>query len=899
MTAAELQAALRASGDPGTTEGRRRFWDGRLAQLAAAHRAGTGGMATARAIAAATDAIVLDAYAAAATQLDGQVHALVALGGYGRREMAPRSDVDLLFLFQRERDKRPPFISGVLHPLWDLAFDIGHSSRTIAESAKMARQDLDSCTAMLDARLLAGDGELFAAFRERLLKDLPKSATAKLRKLHEERGPHTGSVQLLEPNVKESPGGLREIHLLEWAVKTHCRVTDVDPEMPAFLADEDRQALAAARDFLWRVRHELHFAMRRRHDVLENEQKPAVARNLGYSDRAVGAGGQTRGDLPQQGRAPRVGTTDRTGADRGRELAVEAFLRDYYLHARATFHIARLGFDRLSAGPRKGRRLLLEPGVVAIDNQIELPDGEAWFRESPLRLLSIFSLSQTRHLELSEQARRAVRASLSLLDDGVRRSPEARDLFLRVLKRKQRAAAALRAMHELGVLDAYLPEFGDLTCLVQYDIYHVYTVDEHTLVGIEKLEGLSKAEPGSMLRRVYESIERKDLLFLGCLLHDIGKARRAEHISVGLLMGAQLCDRIGLRDAERRFVLFLIENHQDMVIISQRRDLDDPKLIADFAGRFASTEWLKALYVLSYGDLSAVAADAWTDWQGALLWELYHKTMEQLESGLKALEDRQQVRHLIDTHLNAMKGAWPPARVEAFEAHVQQLPARYLAAYDLARIERHLALVGRLAAEARPVAVEFVEHADRTELVICTRDQRHLLATICGVLSVNDIDILRADVQTRDDEVVLDTFQVTDVDGTPALPPWKQERVADRLAQVIGGQVEVGVLFERYSAHWSRRMERPAREPTVVFENQVSDRYTVIDVEAQDAVGLLYAITHTLGELGLDIHMAIINTVADRATDAFYVVDAEGRKLVNYDALEEIRTRLLERLTRT
>ena len=401
----------------------------------------------------------------------------------------------------------------------------------------------------------------------------------------------------------------------------------------------------------------------------------------------------------------------------------------------------------------------------------------------------------------------------------------------------------------------------------------------------------------SLLRMVYYELERRDLLFLGTLLHDVGKSRREEHVTSGMEMAATLMERLNLPEADRRLVLFLVEHHQDMVIISQRRDLDDYKMIADFAGLFASTEWLKALCLLSYADLSAVASEAWTDWQGALLWELYHKAKEQLESGIKTLEDRQQARELLEEHLQQMEGTWPALKVVAFQEHVQQLPPRYLVAYEIGDIERHLDLIARL---GEGCEVEFVQGPDHMEIVVCTRDQKLLLAKICGVLAVHDIDILRADVQTRDDDVVVDVFQVTDVDGTPRLPEWKQARVRQRLAGVIGGNVEVAELFESYSTRWSQRKrgDQPVRAPEIAFENQVSDRYTVIDTEVQNDVGLLYRITHALGEADLDIHMAIVNTVAERARDAFYVVDRQGEKIVNYETLEAVRTRLMENLTR-
>lgn len=859
-----------------------------MARLAEAHRAGAPGLQTARAITDVTDAIVLDAYQAAADAAPER-HALLALGGYGRRRMAPRSDVDLLFLFGRESDKKPEFITGVLHPLWDVGFDIGQASRTLAECAQMAR-DLESCTAMLDGRLLAGDKSLLADFHKRLLKSVPKTAARQLHRLHLERGAHTGSVQLLEPNVKDSPGGLREIHLFEWGLKCRLGRTDISNTFGEYLDDEDLYKLRDGREFLWRVRHELHFATERKHEVLENESKPLVAQTLGYSDRIRGAGIDASPDNPA-----RVGTTDRTGADRGRELAVEAFLRDYYLHASGIFHAVRLGFEHLMSRPKKGRRLVLEEGVLAIDNEIELPGKARWLQADPLRILRVFSLCQSRHMTLSEPVARLIRHCAHFIDDDMRRSPEARDLFLRILRRKQRTTDTLRAMHELGVLGAYLPEFGETTCLVQYDIYHVYTVDEHTLVGLERLEELSSKHEGHSLRRVYESVERKDLVFLGLLLHDVGKSRRTEHISEGVEMGRELCERIGLNDADTRCVLFLIENHQEMVLLSQRRDLDDTKMIADFAGRFANVEWLKALYLMSYGDLSSVAADAWSEWHGALLWELYFKTKEQLESGLKAIEERQSARQLTEAHLTKMKGVWSPQQVAAFEDHVRKMPPRYLVTYALDRVERHLDLASRVVGED-DLELEFIERGDRTELIVGTRDQRHLLAKICGALAVHDINILHADVQTRDDDVVIDTFQVTDIDGAPALPDWKRARVVQSVRDVLRGQVTMESLFDKYGKQRRRRGGGPLREPEVQFENQVSEGYTVVEVNASDGVGLLYTLTHGLGEQGLDIHMAIIHTVADRATDAFYVVDDEGQKIVNFDRLETIRAQLLERL---
>ena len=674
-------------------------------------------------------------------------------------------------------------------------------------------------------------------------------------------------MQLLEPNVKESPGGLRELHTLSWAIKRRAAGPEVEQVQRDYLDEGDLAILEEGRDFLWRVRHQLHFEAGHRHEVLQHELKPQVARSLGYEDQS-------------------------------QELAAEGFMRAYYLHARAIYHLVELAFERLTRRPRPDRRsVLLEKGVVAVGGELVLTAGKPFFEEDPLRLLEIFHLAQTKRLRLSEETQRLVHASLDLIDDALRSAPEARDVFMRILRRKHRKAATLRAMHDLGVLGAYLPEFGALTCLVQYDIYHLYTVDEHTLVALDNLEALDTGSAQNNLKYVFDQLERRDLLFLSVLLHDIGKSRRQDHVVCGTEMAGELLRRLDLPEADQRLVLFLVERHQDMVLMAKRRDLDDNKMIAGFAGLFASLEALRALYLLSYADLSAVAREAWTEWESALLWELYHKTGAQLESGIKALEDKQRARELLDEHLRHVTPLWPALKVVAFQEHAEHLPSRYLVACDREQIAGHLELIGRLGDGV--VEVGFAGRQAHTEVTICCRDQRQLLSKICGVLAVNDINILRADVNTRDDDVVLDIFQVTDVDGNPELPDWKKERVSERLEEVVAGRLEVDHLFERYSASWGRRKRKrlPGRPPEVEFENQVSDKYTVIDTEVQDDVGLLYKITHVLGGLELDIHMAIINTTANRATDAFYVVDGRGEKIVSYEVMEEIRQRLLAELS--
>ena len=844
-------------------EALRPLWSKALAEIKAEHEAGADGQVVARRITEAMDAVVLSIYQSAMPQTSGP-HALVALGGYGRCEMAPHSDVDLLFLFAKSQDKVPEVVAGVFNPLWDLGFEVGHSSRTLDEVVRAVREDLESRTAMMDGRLLAGDAALFAQFQQRLYKRVPKRTITELNRLRQQQLEARQSVQLLEPNVKESPGGLREIQMFEWALKAKAKAPECGDLCAQYL-DGGSESLAKSRAFLWRVRHALHFAVGRKRDVLEHDIKPQIAAALGYEDQ-------------------------------GHELAAECFMRDYYLHARTVYHLVERAFQRLTRKPRNSSRsMYIERGVAAVEGEIVLTDDEAYFAADPLRLLKIFLTAQTKNLKLSDQVQCAVRANLPLIDDEFRRLPAARDLFFKILKRKYRTALTLRRMHDLGVLGAYLPEFGRLTCLVQYDIYHIYTVDEHTLVALENLEALGQKE-GSM-SAVLAQCTRRDLLFFAVLLHDVGKWKRNDHIARGIEMTEELSERMGLDQEERSMLRFLVKHHQDMVLISRRRNLDDYEMIAEFAGLFASEEWLRALYLVSYADLSAVAPDAWTDWQGALLWELYYKTAEQLHSDMQALEAKQRARQKLNEHLDHIEGRWSAQRVVQFQEHIEQLSPSYLVAYNREQIKVHLEMIARLGRE-QPFVLEFIEHEGHTEVVVCTRDQRQIIAKICGALAVNDINILRADVNTRADDVVLDIFQVTDIDDSPVLPDWKKERMRERVAEVISLQLKARDLIARYSSSWDRRRRQRQYDqpPRIAFDNQISARYTVVDIEAQDTVGLLYRIAYLLDELDLNIHRAIINTVAARAQDAFYIVDAEGQKIASYEELDRIEQYLLDGL---
>lgn len=851
------------------------------ADIRARHRNGASGREITRALTERADALIRILYDEAladaqACSPDG--YALLALGGYGRGALNPRSDIDLLFLFRAVRE-RDPVTRALIHTLWDLRFDVGHATRTVSDCIAAAREDDESLTALLEARLLAGDpamadrlkAALTAGFFGRKARAFVARQIQKRRERHIRAGL---SVQLLEPNVKESPGGLRDTHVVGWLLRV--RRNRQAPEgllKERLLTRRNYERYTDALDFLLRTRNELHFAVGKPFDVLEHDLQPAIAAGLGY-------------------------------ADRGQELAVERFMRDYYLHARSIKHLSDLICERLNGGASMAKRAVgfiarrtLDDGAVLTHNHIGLPKKRrAFFTDDPYRLLGLFLDAQRFGVPVNEPAQRAVVDHLHLIDDGFRHSPKAARIFLDILRAPQGVAATLHTMHELGVLGAYIPEFASIDCLVQYNRYHIYTADEHTLVAIEALERLAMdSSAGSALdpiRKVSVEIPRKDLLYLAVLMHDVGKSARGEdHSAVGARMARAFLSRLGLPQEQIGTVVFLVQNHLTMSHISQRRDLSDTAMLAEFARQFKHPDHLRMLYLLTYADLSSVTRTAWTAWKGQLLWELYAKTFNILTGGKKPPKEREQYRDAARSLIDALADRFGR---HALEEHLNNLPPRYAGLNSPQEVAVHLGLIERLGAP--PVALAVSQGNLYSELTVCTRDKPFRLSEICGVLATNDINIFGAQAYTRTDGVVLDVFQVTDIDGGSEVGPDRLERIERRLADVFRGDVSVDELFARHQQRWSRRRTPAYRIPTEVrFENSVSDGYTVIDIFAQDAVGLLYKITRTLSDLGLDIYTARISTQADKAVDSFYVTRAGG-KVETPSELEHIRKTLTARI---
>src|SRR6266699_391642 len=539
---------------------------------------------------------------------------VTALGGYGRAELHPLSDIDLMVVY--DGAELAPYVQRMmqelLYSLWDLGLQVGHSLRSLDDCVAMARTDFPSRTSMQEARFRAGDRRLFGRFqrvlRENVFRrDFGQFLETTLVERDARYRKHGASPYIGEPNVKESAGGLRDMHTAMWLGEAKFGTRTLRELADKGLITPREQAAAdAALTFLWRVRNELHFFSGHKNDVLGREVQPRIAKNLGY-------------------------------ADDDASLGVERFMRDYYLHARVIHRVSRRliarcqeTLSRRGSAERRQRQQALADGLVFFDGQLHLADRDVSpLRASPTRLMKVFWHLHRLGCELSLDLERAVEDSLYLVDNGFQRSPEVRDLFLDICRTWGRVAQTFREMHELGLLGRYLPEFGALTCLVQYDVYHRFSADQHSLLAVEHLEAVAPGQSAESegAAQVFNEVEKPELLMLGMLLHDIGKAKGHGHVRKGIPLIRELTARIGLPAEDAAAVEFLVAHHLTMSHVAQRRDIDDPKTIADFAAAVGDPSRLRMLYLLTWADMRAVGPGVLTPWQAVILHELYTRTL--------------------------------------------------------------------------------------------------------------------------------------------------------------------------------------------------------------------------------------------------------------------------------
>jgi len=858
----------------------RQHLDSGLGSLRARHVEGASGQESVQAHAGFMDRFLSQLFALASEDvrregLVPQSTVLVALGGYGRGELHPSSDIDVMLIYDGELG---PYVQRItqelLYTLWDLGLQVGHSCRSLPDCLAMARTDFPSRTSMQEARYVAGDRLLFRRFQKVLRENLYRKDFAgfletALSERDQRYRKFGASPYIGEPNVKESAGGLRDIHTAMWLASAKFGARTLrELADKGLITDREQRTADEALTFLWRVRNELHFLSGHKNDVLSRALQPEIARNLGYPD-ADGV------------------------------LGVERFMREYYLHARVIHRVARRliarcqeTLSRRGSAQRGLRQQALADGLLFFDGRLRAVEpGDRIFREDPARLMKVFWHAHRLGCELSIDLERAIEESLDLIDERFQRSSLVRDLLLATCRNWGRVAQTLREMHELGVLGRYLPEWGALTCLVQYDAYHKFSADQHSLLAVETLESLAPGQSAESegIARVLTEVEKPELLILGMLLHDIGKAKGHGHAAKGIPLVKALVCRLGLAPQDAAALVFLVEHHLLMSHVAQRRDIDDPKTTEQFAQAVCDPQWLRMLYLLTYADMKAVGPGVLTSWRAAILWEVYSRTLVRLTGGRLEPPSREAVASRVWAELPG------EGTREEVETHLAWMSERYLVTTGAQRMAAHLRLIRRL--ETEPVATELFHHRDLgfSDLVVVTRDLPGLFSLIAGTLAANGINILSAQIHTRTDGVALDTFQVNDPIGEAITEEPRWNRTLQDLRGVIGGEQTVEGLLARRPAAGREAAAAPG-PAKVALDNQLSDTHTVIDVKCPDRVGLLYLITRTLSREGLDIGSARIATEIDQAFDAFYVTDREGRKIEDPVAMEGIREALEEAL---
>ncbi|EJW11331.1 [Protein-PII] uridylyltransferase [Rhodovulum sp. PH10] len=813
--------------------------------------------------------------------------AVVATGGYGRGLMAPGSDIDLLFLLPYKQTAWGESIAeAILYCLWDMGLKVGHATRSIDECVRQAKADMTIRTAILEARFLLGEKSLYDELIDRFDRQVvqgtgPEFVASKLAE-REERLRRVGqSRYLVEPNVKDGKGGLRDLHTLFWIAKYVYRVHRQEELIERGVFDRDEYKLfQRCEDFLWSVRCHMHFVTGRAEERLSFDIQRDLAVRLGYTEHP--------------------GMQD-----------VERFMKHYFLIAKDVGDLTAILCAGLESRhqkdvpmlnrfvarlrPRHQRTLQESDDFVVDNNRINIADPDA-FRRDPKNLIRIFRLAQKHGLAFHPDAMRTATRSLKLIDKHLRADPEANRLFLEVLTARNDVEIVLRRMNEVGVLGRFVPDFGRVVSMMQFNMYHHFTVDEHLLRCIGALAeieaGHSDEYPlSSELMRTIQP-EHRDLLYVALFLHDIAKGRPEDHSLAGAKIARHLCPRFGLSAADTETVAWLIEVHLVMSAIAQSRDLSDRRTIENFVQIVQSLERMKLLTILTTADIRAVGPGVWNSWKAQLLRALYYEAEPALTGGFSEVNRAQRVAASQAQFRHELAAEWSEEEIDRYVA--RHYPAYWLKV-DLPAQLGHARFVRETEAKGGdPLATRYSFDPARgvTVLTVLAPDHPWLLSVIAGACASAGANIVDAQIYTTTDGLALDTISVSreferdDDEGRRA------GRVVDALERALRGEMRLPEMMA--AKRNAKGRTRPFRvEPEVSVNNQWSHRYTVVEVSGLDRPGLLYELTSTLSKLNLNITSAHVATFGERAVDVFYITDLMGARITSPTRIATIKRALL------
>jgi len=795
---------------------------------------------------------------------------IIALGGYGREELCPFSDVDLLFLYSPKGKSLVKTVAKkLLYFLWDLNLQIGHSVRTIDQCIDLSHSgDSTILTSLLDGRFIVGDSELFNKFDKRLYFDLlPKiSATFIDKKIeeNEQRIDKFGrSVYLLEPNIKESEGGLRDIHMALWIAQAKFKIKKLNELLQkGILIERELKVFNKASDFLLLIRSELHYLAGREENRLRFEYQEKVARFLGYKD----------SELP----------------------AVERFMRIYYLRGNLIKEYSKKLITRCILRPKLSfhapKTTILENGLI-IQGGVLSASSRNIFHEYPGNFLKCFEYADKYKVKMHKFLADLIRDNVKIIDENVRRDAELNSSFLRFLKDGNEVSERLFEMNSLRLLGHYIPEFGKIVCKVQHDAYHVYTVDVHSIFMVREIENLiigKHTKDFPLLTEIAKGITGRHILYLSCLLHDIGKGEGRNHSQRGGEMIPKIAQRMGLSEKEGEQLQFIVKHHIIMPHFSQRRDINDDSLIIRFAKSVKTLETLSMLYLLAYADIRSVGPDVWTNWKGILLHDLYLRTLAILQKGeFKKESSDERTKRFTNDVLQILENEVPGYWVKKI---LRDMPPTYFAGFSPQKIAYHLKLI-RKSRKSIGMDVIFHPNEEYDEFTFWGFDKPGIFSEICGVLAGNGINILGARIATRGDRRILDVFYVNRLSKSTHMEKNLWNNVYDDLEKVLKGKTDVEKIVSRKKKYQPIYVKTiPTHPSRVEIDNESSETSTVIDVYTHDRVGLLYYITKALTNLDLSITYAKISTKVDQVADVFYVNKINNGKILDPKKLKQIKS---------
>ncbi len=804
---------------------------------------------------------------------------VIAVGGYGRSELFPYSDIDILFIYDKTQEKRAAQISEfILYILWDLGFKVGQSHRTIAEALELATADITIRTSLVDTRLIVGDSKLFATLQKRFESEVIKGkelefVEAKLAERDSRHARFGDSRYMLEPNVKEGKGGLRDAHTLWWLAKVVYGVDKIGGLVERGLVSrEEYRAFEQAKSFLYRVRAHLHYITGRAEERLTFDHQYSLAVAMGFSH-------------------PHI------------NRAIERFMRRYFVSVRIIGSTTRIFCALLEDEKKRKPRLSIASlwhnkwslGGFKIDGERLTVKNENAFEKSPVMMIELFRVAQLHDLDIHPHALKLIGKNLHLIDKELQHDEKANTLFLEILLHKKSAETALRRMSDAGVLGRFIREFGRIIGQTQFNMYHVYTVDEHTLVAIGILHAVENGLLKEELPLASDLIHRvrlRRVLYVALFCHDIAKGQGGDHSELGEKVGIRLATRLGFTHDEIETVGWLVRYHLLFSSTATKRDFNDPKTIQDFVASVQSPERLKLLLVLTVADIRAVSPHAWNEWKAVLLRELYTRAEQYMGTGKVELKQQQEEQFLADLRKHLI--GWSERDINHY---VEQGSPSFWASVPP---DRH-AVIARMMREAesksQPLLIDTQHDYDRcvSEITVCTLDDHGLFSKIAGAMSLAGANIINAKIFTLKNGIAVEIFQIQDLSGEVFDSAGKLAKMSVYIEQVLSGELNIAKEFSRRTTGYLKpRNKAVPLLGQVLVDNEASSLHSVIELTSRDRAGLLHDVTSTIAGLGLSIVTAHISTYGMQVADVFYVKNNFGLKITHELKLKQIKETLMK-----